>query len=159
MNKSLTAIVLCSILAVTACNSNNSSTKQQQDSTEHLHNHDHHGDHDHDHQDEHNSQNSLDWMGSYRGTVPCADCPGIETTVKLYDDETFSYKAVYQDRNLTVADTGKFMWHDNGSVVHLKGKETDIKYKVGENILMQLDTEGKEITGTLAENYNLKKIQ
>lgn len=157
MNKSLTTIALCSILAVTACNSNSSKNTQQQDSTGHHHNHN--DGHNHAHPDEHTSQNSVDWMGTYKGTVPCADCPGIETEVKLYQDETFSYKATYQDRNLTVADTGKFMWHDNGSVVHLKGKDTDTKYKVGENILIQLDTEGKEITGTLAEDYKLKKAQ
>lgn len=165
MNKSLTTIALCSILTLTACNSNNANSEKKQDSTEHDHNHDHHDGHNHDHnhdhgtQDAHNSQNSVDWIGIYQGTVPCADCPGIETTIKLYKDETYSYKAVYQDRNLTVADTGKFMWHDNGSVVHLKGKETDLKYKVGENVLMQLDAEGKQITGTLSENYNLKKAQ
>lgn len=153
MNKSLTTIALCSILAFTACNSNNSNSQKQQDSTAHNHSHSHTDSLD----TEHTSQNSVDWMGTYQGTTPCADCPGIETTVKLYKDDTFSYKATYQDRNLTVADTGKFMWHNNGSIVHLKGKDTDIKYKVGENILMQLDTEGKEITGELAEKYNLKK--
>lgn len=153
MNKTLCTIALCSILAFTACNSNNTNNQQIQDTTAHNHNHADAID------PEHTSQNSLDWMGTYQGTTPCADCPGIETTVKIYEDETFSYKATYQDRNLTVADTGKFMWHDNGSVVHLKGKETDIKYKVGEGMLIQLDTEGKEITGSLAENYILKKEQ
>lgn len=157
MNKSLTTMILCSVLALGACNSNSSTNTQQQDSTDHHH-HDNDG-HNHVHADEHTSQNSVDWMGTYKGTVPCADCPGIETEVKLYENKTFSYKATYQDRNLTVADTGTFMWHDNGSVVHLKGKETDIKYKVGENILMQLDTEGNLIKGDLAENYNLKKAQ
>lgn len=163
MIKSLSSIALCSVLAVTACNSNNSNSDKHQDSTEHHHDHhdghDHHHDHNHDHSthDAHNSQNSVDWMGTYKGTIPCADCPGIETTIKLYKDGTFSYKATYQDRNHTVADTGKFMWHDNGSVVHLKGKDTDIKYKVGENILFQLDTDGNQIKGELAEKYNLKK--
>lgn len=148
MKKIFASIALCALLALAACNS---TSNQHKDTAEHnlslLDSVDH----------THNSQNSLDWTGTYQGTTPCADCPGIETTIRLYDDETFWYQATYQDRNLTVADTGKFMWHDHGSVVHLKGKETDLKYKVGENILMQLDTEGNQITGTLAENYRLKK--
>ena len=26
-----------------------------------------------------NSQNSLDWEGTYKGIIPCADCEGIKT--------------------------------------------------------------------------------
>ncbi len=29
-----------------------------------------------------NSQNSLDWPGTYTGTLPCADCEGIKTEIK-----------------------------------------------------------------------------
>ncbi len=105
----------------------------------------------------HTSQNSLDWQGSYEGTTPCADCPGIKTTVELKDDETFTYQAEYLERDQILTDSGEFMWHDHGSVVHLKGKDTDLKFKVGENQLIQLDTEGKQITGELAEYYVLKK--
>ncbi len=105
------------------------------------------------------SQIALDWNGTYQGTIPCADCEGINTTIKLYDNETFSYNAEYMGKNTTVQDTGKFMWHDNGSVVHLMGKDLNTKYKVGENVLMQLDTEGKQIEGPMAGEYNLKKIQ
>ncbi|MFD2555813.1 copper resistance protein NlpE [Sphingobacterium tabacisoli] len=162
MNKTISTIALCSILALAACNSNNTknsnstadSSKQNTLDTNALNpNHaDYIG-------DAHNSKNSVDWMGTYKGTTPCADCPGIETTIKIYKDETFSYKALYQDRNLTVTDTGKFEWFDKDGSIQLKGKDTDIKYKVGENILIQLDTEGKEITGTLADKYILKKDQ
>jgi len=105
----------------------------------------------------HTSQNSLDWQGSYEGTTPCADCPGIKTTVELKDDGTFTYRAEYLEREQAFTDSGTFMWHDNGSVVHLKGKDTDLKFKVGENQLIQLDIEGKQITSELAEYYVLKK--
>ncbi|WP_410222452.1 copper resistance protein NlpE [Pedobacter sp.] len=105
----------------------------------------------------HTSRNSLDWNGTYKGILPCADCPGIETTVVLNANNTFSYMAKYQDRDFKTEDKGKIMWHDNDSVVHLKGQETDLKYKVGENQLIQLDTEGKEITGALSKYYILEK--
>ncbi|MNJ02872.1 hypothetical protein D3C73_1629870 [compost metagenome] len=51
------------------------------------------------------------------------------------------------------------MWHDNGSVVHLTGKETNIKLKVGENKLIGLDQEGKEIEGPNAHLYVYNKVE
>jgi len=106
---------------------------------------------------EHTSQNSVDWAGTYKGVIPCADCPGIETTVVLNDDLTFKYTGVYQERDSKIEDAGKFMWHDNGSVVHLMGKEVNMKLKVGENQLFSLDQDGKPIDGPLKDHYILKK--
>ena len=53
-------------------------------------------------------------------------------------------------------DTGRFEWQNDGSIVHLKGKEVDVKLRVGENILFELDPQGKEIVGDLAEFYIYK---
>ena len=40
--------------------------------------------------DIHNAENSLDYEGTYKGVFPAADCPGIETTLTLNPDKTFS---------------------------------------------------------------------
>ena len=37
--------------------------------------------------DQHNSRNSLDWNGVYKGVLPCADCEGIETVITLLNDK------------------------------------------------------------------------
>lgn len=108
--------------------------------------------------DEHNAQNSLDWDGTYEATLPCADCPGIKTVIVLDQDDTFKIISEYQERNTKIEDAGEIMWHDNGSVVHLKGKETDIKLKVIENGLIQLNQDGTEITSNLKEHYQYKKL-
>ena len=105
----------------------------------------------------HNSENSLDWAGTYETTLPCADCPGIKSIITLNDDETFAISNEYLERSTINKDSGKFMWHDNGSVVHLSSEETNIKLKVGENKLIQLDTDGNEIEGELADMYVYKK--
>lgn len=105
----------------------------------------------------HNSQNSVDWMGTYEATLPCADCPGIKTVLVLHEDKTFEMSSEYLERDTKFEDKGTFEWQNNGSRVHLKGKDTDVKLKVGENILFQLDQEGNEITGDLAEYYIYKK--
>lgn len=105
----------------------------------------------------HNSQNSVDWDGTYTGTIPCADCPGIKTTITINPDETFNYSGEYLERDLIVEDNGKFMWHDNGSTIHLIGKDVNMKLKVGENRLFMLDQEGNEIDGELKDLYVLEK--
>ncbi len=108
--------------------------------------------------DGHNAQNSLDWAGTYEATLPCADCPGIKTTVTLNDDGTFKHVSEYLERDGKFESTGTIMWHNDGSVVHLKGKDIDTKLKVIENGLIGLDQEGKEIDGALKEHYYYKKI-
>ncbi|PRD54056.1 copper resistance protein NlpE [Sphingobacterium gobiense] len=105
----------------------------------------------------HNSQNAIDWMGTYEATLPCADCPGIKTVLVLREDETFEMRSEYLERDVKFEDKGTFEWKNNGSVVHLKGEDTDIKLKVGEHMLFQLDQDGNEITGDLAEHYIYKK--
>ena len=108
--------------------------------------------------DGHNAQNALDWAGTYEATLPCADCPGIKTIVTLNNEGTFTYVSEYLDTDTKIENSGEIMWHDNGSVVHLKGKDIDTKLKVIENGLIGLDTNGEQITGPLKEHYNYKKI-
>ena len=33
--------------------------------------------------DGHNAENALDYTGTYEGTIPAADCPGINVSVEL----------------------------------------------------------------------------
>ncbi|WP_228458616.1 copper resistance protein NlpE [Chryseobacterium aureum] len=103
------------------------------------------------------SENSLDWPGTYEATVPCADCPGIKTSLTLNEDRTFSITEEYLDRNSKNQDKGSFTWDTTGSMITLKGKTAHYKYKVGENKLIQLDMEGKEIDGQKTDVYVFKK--
>lgn len=107
----------------------------------------------------HNSRNSLDWYGVYRGTTPCADCEGIETSITLKKDGTFkrSMKYLGKDEN-PFFDEGEFQWNEEGSKVTLMGEgERKQMYQVGENVLFHLDQEGNRITGELADMYRLNK--
>ncbi|MFD2203564.1 copper resistance protein NlpE N-terminal domain-containing protein [Shivajiella indica] len=106
-----------------------------------------------------NSRNSLDWNGVYKGTTPCADCEGIETTITLKSDGTFkrSMKYLGKDDN-PFYDEGSFEWNEEGSKVTLidsKGEKQ--QYQVGENVLFHLDKDGNRISGDLAPNYRLAK--
>ncbi|WP_300689997.1 copper resistance protein NlpE [Chryseobacterium sp.] len=103
------------------------------------------------------SENALDWAGTYDATVPCADCPGIKTLLTLNNDRTFSITEEYIDRNSKNQDKGPFTWDNTGSIITLKGKTANYQYKVGENILIQLDMDGKEINGPNQDLYIFKK--
>jgi uncharacterized lipoprotein NlpE involved in copper resistance len=105
----------------------------------------------------HNSQNSVDWNGTYEATVPCADCPGIKTSLTLNKDNTFTITEEYIDRKSKNEDKGTLEWNKEGSVITLNGKSAKYKYQVGENKLIQLDMEGKEITGPNKDLYIFKK--
>lgn len=109
---------------------------------------------------EHTSQNSLDWAGTYAGVTPCADCPGIETTIVLNDDNTFKATYVYQEKKEgTFEETGSFSWDDKGSVITLKDAKGEVLsvFKVQEGSLKQLSQDGTEVEGELAAHYVLTK--
>ncbi|MCO5230926.1 MAG: copper resistance protein NlpE N-terminal domain-containing protein [Chitinophagales bacterium] len=110
--------------------------------------------------EEHSAQNSLDWQGSYSGTLPCADCEGIYTELSINDSMDYTLITKYLGVENESADTlsGKFTWEGNN--IRLGGiKETEGSslYKVEENRVRHLDLEGKAIEGDLAENYILSK--
>lgn len=107
-----------------------------------------------------NSATSLDWNGTYKGTLPCASCEGIETILTLNVDRTYKLTTHYFGRNdaLEEEDTGTFTWDETGSVITLeKVSNGSTQYKVGENRIWQLDMEGNMITGDLADHYILTK--
>ncbi|MDR0228335.1 MAG: copper resistance protein NlpE [Flavobacteriaceae bacterium] len=108
--------------------------------------------------DEHTAEKSLDWAGTYAGTLPCASCPGMDTTIVLNEDGTFARTTVYQEKkDGKVEDKGSFTWDATGSIITLKAGEEATMYKVQEGSLLMLDQEGKEITGEMAKLYVLAK--
>lgn len=108
--------------------------------------------------DSHNSQNSLDWEGVYTGTIPCADCKGIRTMIDLSKNMTYVMETKYQGKSEEIfRSNGSFSWDKSGSYLIMNKESGKPSYKVGENILFVLDSEGKLITGNLANNYTLTK--
>lgn len=103
------------------------------------------------------SENAIDWSGTYEAILPCADCPGIKTILTLNPDKTFTINEEYIDRDVKSEDRGGFSWDSTGSVIKLEGTNTKYQYKVGENQLFQLDTEGNVIDGPMKDLYILKK--
>jgi len=109
----------------------------------------------------HNSRNSLDWPGVYTGTVPCADCEGIATTIRLNAEGSYERELLYLGKSDTpTRDTGMFSWDDSGSIVTLQPTQGEVQlYQVGENRLFHLDRTGNRISGDLSARYVLMRAQ
>lgn len=151
MNKNLIVAVLFSLLTLAASCSNsveNSESSKEISSEENIR---HIAD---------NSATSLDWSGTYKGTVPCARCEGIETILTLNADLTYKLSTHYFGLNdaLEEDDMGSFTWDKTGSIITLeKVSNGPTQYKVGENRIWQLDMKGNRVTGDLADHYILTK--
>lgn len=107
--------------------------------------------------DIHTSQNSIDWKGTYLGTLPCADCDGIKTTIRLNEDMSYEAVSDYLGKKDGVFQSrGYYKWKDDGQHI-LLSDDNETTFKVGENKLIQLDKSGNMVTGELADMYILKK--
>lgn len=107
-----------------------------------------------------NSQNSLDWNGTYSGILPGANSE-IETVITLGRNNTYTLSTRYIAKSDEVfTNEGSFKWSADGSTITLENLDktkSPTMYKVGENRLIQLDLNGKPVTGDLASKYVLKK--
>ena len=108
--------------------------------------------------DMHSTRISVNWQGTYKGTTPCADCEGIQTSLTL-NDSTYVLETVYLGKSNEVFKTeGRFVWNDEGSRITLDNEKTNgfnTQFRVGENVVWQLDSEGKQIEGEFAAMYEL----
>ena len=106
------------------------------------------------------AENSLDWNGTYKGILPCAECEGIKTELELNSDKTYEIKETYLGKGdgKPFESKGSFQFDSkNSSIIELDKAGDSRKYFVAEGYLKALDLEGNEITGDLADKYQLKK--
>lgn len=102
---------------------------------------------------EHNSRNSVDWGGIYRGVLPCADCEGIEMVVVLDREGGYRMRSRYLGKDTgMIAEQGQFTWNDAGSAVRLLG--SGAQFLVGENQLIRLAQDGSRLTGKMGGLYS-----
>jgi copper homeostasis protein (lipoprotein) len=107
-----------------------------------------------------NSRSSVDWPGTYKGTLPCADCEGIETSITIDTALNYTLTQKYLGKPANpVEQKGSFSWNGAGGIITLNGiTKAPAQYLVGENVLIQLDMEGNRVSGALADKYRLAKV-
>lgn len=107
---------------------------------------------------EHNARNSLDYAGTYKGVLPCADCEGIAVELKISYDGDYHKTMQYLGKDADIFEfTGDYTWNEAGNTIILEGLELPNQYFVAEERLIHLDSEGQRITGHLADHYVLTK--
>ena len=107
--------------------------------------------------DMHHAENALDYHGTYKGTLPAADCPGIVTTLTLSADGRYALHMEYLERDVAFDEQGAFEVEGNLLVLTPDDGGQGGCYKVEENRLRMLDGDRKPITGELADHYVLQK--
>lgn len=100
-----------------------------------------------------------EYVGSYTGTIPCADCQGIQVDITLKADNTYEKAVVYLGKGdgEAIKTSGTYSVDAQGTLTldGISGEPN--KYTVGKNTLTQLDMNGEPITGSLSANYVLRK--
>lgn len=148
--------MVCLLLAVTflvSCHNNHrrdlqDNTYYEEDVQESSDRYDH---------DLHSAENSLDYLGTYTGTFPGADNPGIATKLTLHRDQSYTLESVYtgKDEN-KFEEKGDFSVDGNTLTLYSKSGQNQY-FKIEEGRLRKLDNDKQVITGSLAEEYILIK--
>ena len=98
--------------------------------------------------------------GTYEGTLPAADCPGIKTVLTLNADSTYQYSADYIERKDGHDEaSGIFKMLANGVVEIIRpssGEKSYYKVKDAQSLIMT-DSLGTEPEGAMAKHYVLTK--
>ena len=95
--------------------------------------------------------------GTYVGTIPAADCPGIAVCLTLTDDGAYESRSEYLERDFSLREYGRYTIEDGRLTLYPDEGEAGVSYRIEEGRLRMLDREGRPIGGTLADNYVLTR--
>lgn len=94
--------------------------------------------------------------GKYVGITPCADCPGIKTTIYFKHDSIFIENLEYLDREASFSDTG--VWKIDHKIITVSFPSHQSYFKIiSDSSIVILDAERHPIKEALAEKFILKK--
>lgn len=103
------------------------------------------------------ARSSVKWAGTYAGTLPCADCPGIATSITLGLQGTYELTETYIERGQPTTVKGRYGWDPSGNYIKLDAAGDGAWFKVLDGQLQRLDMDGKPVRGKLASFYILTK--
>jgi uncharacterized lipoprotein NlpE involved in copper resistance/heat shock protein HslJ len=100
-----------------------------------------------------------DFIGAYRGILPCADCDGMETKIILNENNTYTKAVHYLGKGTKIFEQkGTFSWNKLGNIVILENiSNAPNQYIVTKSKIIQLDMEGNLIASSFAKEYELSK--
>ncbi|NGM62904.1 copper resistance protein NlpE [Sphingobacterium sp. SGG-5] len=99
---------------------------------------------------------SANVIGEYLGSLPCVDCEAINTLLEVRRDNSYKLTYTYEGKSDdTFVKQGFWKINKNRLILH----GVDYRYKITDDKLFQLDLAGNEITGDLADKYELARIK
>jgi len=94
--------------------------------------------------------------GTYEGTLPAADGPGLQTLIAFNSDGTFHMEETFLEKDVEPRITnGK--WVLNGDIITFTAGDYKFEYKLISEKEIRWAPDGKEITGTNLNWSLLKK--
>ncbi len=108
----------------------------------------------------HSSRNSLNWIGTYSGSLSCEDCESLDVSVTLKDNDRYARKMLYVGKSSTpLLSSGVFKWDSTGNQITLiSAKGNSQTYLVGEGRLIMLNDSGIE-SGELVMNQKDSNLE
>ncbi len=98
-----------------------------------------------------------DLFGTYTGILPAADGPGIAFTLNLCDDGSYTSSSEYLERDITYNEQGRFAIEGERLTLHPDEGQPTACYRIEENSLRLLDSDGRPVAGALADHYVLTR--
>lgn len=99
------------------------------------------------------------FAGLYAGILPCADCPGIDTSIAFTPEGGYSMSETYQDGAGSFVSKGTWTLREDGKTLLLDPEDKEDRDRwyeiVSATELRALDREGKAIDGKL--DYSLRR--
>lgn len=97
------------------------------------------------------------FTNTFDGTIPCPDCPGIETAIRIYSDSTISRTVYYQEKN-KLPETKVGTWKLKDSVFEATFDREKLFYRIKDDSkILRVGSDLKEVKGEFANDYILNK--
>ena len=96
--------------------------------------------------------------GLYQGITPCADCPGIKTSLTINPDFTYSKSTIYLESGPQILKSRGTWRAKNDSVIVLNENGNQVQYRTRPNLLLITDAKGQLVENSMANSGKLFKI-
>lgn len=97
------------------------------------------------------------FCNTFEGIIPCPDCPGIETAIRIYKDSTISRTVYYQDKN-SLPETKVGTWKLKDSIFEATFDREKLFYRIkNHEKILRVGSDLKEVKGEFAGDYILYK--
>ena len=101
------------------------------------------------------------YSGTYKGVLPCASCPGIDTTLIINDDGSYELTTLFLEEKDAKPETvrGKYSLNEDKTLLRLDEAGNGYVYFIGDGLLEMRDDDGTtgERNADEQANYRLKK--